>query len=341
MEQKVRYFWIENLRAFACIGVVFLHVTGPSIAKFNELNGFSWSILLLLHSFSRMSVPIFLMITGVLLFNSENSSYIDYLNRIKRIVKPLVFWSIVYFLIYFTNEVYHSKEFSRSAFFKLMNSSLVSGAAYHFWYMYMLICFYLILPLLNSIVLKPKVFIVFLLFWFVLLTSTYFIKDTTFLNKPIFLFGHFGYLVLGYGLNKIQSKGNLLNVLAWLLLLFGLFFTFWPAYNSIKSNVIVDTSSFYRLRINVVLMAVGLFYLARNWNTRIWYLKLISNYSLEVYFVHLLFIMLVNKVPLAVFHLSFFILISFKASLVFAFSFICAYSFNKFTFLKKLIRVED
>ena len=85
--------WIDLLRVTACFLVVFAHCCDPFVARFDTdrptfLQGCA------LGSAVRCCVPLFVMMTGVLLFPVRNGMSEFYKKRIGRIVVPLIFTTI-------------------------------------------------------------------------------------------------------------------------------------------------------------------------------------------------------------------------------------------------------
>ena len=92
--------WIDLLRVTAYFLVVFAHCCDPFVARFDTdrptfLQGCA------LGSAVRCCVPLFVMMTGVLLFPVRNGMSEFYKKRIGRIVVPLIFWSVMLPVLYF------------------------------------------------------------------------------------------------------------------------------------------------------------------------------------------------------------------------------------------------
>lgn len=91
-----RLFFIEFLRCFAIIQVILLHASAPFAAS-TSTKGLFW-VGCILDSFARSCVPLFLLISGMLLLSSRrNESAIDFLkHRFWRVGIPLISWTIIY-----------------------------------------------------------------------------------------------------------------------------------------------------------------------------------------------------------------------------------------------------
>lgn len=155
--------WIDALRIISCFLVVFSHCCDPFVANFdNNSNIFLTGVFC--GSFARSCVPLFVMMTAVLLLpvKSEERLNTFYKKRIGRIIPPLVFWSVALPIIAFYYFTYISPESTNPQLIgvEYTQTSLlqrISTFIFNFnfdtvplWYLYMLIGLYLIIPILNS-----------------------------------------------------------------------------------------------------------------------------------------------------------------------------------------------
>lgn len=92
--------WVDALRVIACFLVVFAHCCDPYVASFNtDYNTFLQGTAM--GSLVRCCVPLFVMMSGVLLFPVRTGMAEFYKKRLGRILVPLVFWSVALPLMYF------------------------------------------------------------------------------------------------------------------------------------------------------------------------------------------------------------------------------------------------
>lgn len=101
IESKHTVGWVDVLRIMACFLVVFAHCCDPFVARFDsDRSAFLQGCAL--GSAVRCCVPLFAMMTGVLLFPVRPAGMGDfYRKRIGRIVVPLLFWSVALPLLFF------------------------------------------------------------------------------------------------------------------------------------------------------------------------------------------------------------------------------------------------
>ncbi len=64
MSSKIN--WIDNLRGIACLMVVMIHTTTWYVTNAHSISHVNWDIANILNSASRVSVPLFFMISGFL-----------------------------------------------------------------------------------------------------------------------------------------------------------------------------------------------------------------------------------------------------------------------------------
>ncbi len=130
-------FGIELTRVVACVMIVVTHVTSTRYLFFHP----AWEWLNSVLSFSRGGAVLFMMISGALLMNRQESIGHLWKKRILRILPPLLFWAVVY-LIWRLLWGLGPKSWTEL---------LYTSAYYHLWYLYALMGIYAFLPLLRRI----------------------------------------------------------------------------------------------------------------------------------------------------------------------------------------------
>lgn len=151
--------WIDLLRVLACFLVVFSHSSDAFVGQFdNDRASFLTGVFS--GSFVRPCVPLFVMMTGVLLLPAKVDLAGFYRKRIGRILVPLAFWSIItpiLFFIYFTyinpntqNPLIAPGQTLDSLWVKLYTFIFnFNFDTVPMWYLYMLIGLYLVMPILS------------------------------------------------------------------------------------------------------------------------------------------------------------------------------------------------
>lgn len=137
---KEKMIWLEYLRAIACIMVIVIHVTSEFILK-GDL-GVNWNIANIFDSFSRVSVPIFFMISGYLFFNTKKVSQKNYI----KVITALLFYSSIAIITKFALSLYSPTLAEK---LPLHYNLLAEPSIYHLWYFYPLIIIYMIANLVK------------------------------------------------------------------------------------------------------------------------------------------------------------------------------------------------
>lgn len=160
LKRKETIGWIDLLRVIACFLVVFAHCCDPFVARFDTdrstfLQGCAAG------SAVRSCVPLFVMMTGVLLFPLRSSMNKFYRKRIGRIVPPLIFWSVMLPVLYFVYLNYiattDNPTIDMSTFTWQMTVTKICTFIFNFnydttplWYLYMLIGLYFVIPVFGA-----------------------------------------------------------------------------------------------------------------------------------------------------------------------------------------------
>lgn len=142
--QKGKELYIEVLRIAAILLVIFNHTDGYFLYYSNTENPLTWWFSFVGSALCRVNVPLFIMITGALLLEKEESVRTLYKKRVLRIGIVLAVFSF----FYYTLNVFRNaqNEFSFIDFLK----GLLSGSIQEsFWYLYLYLGLLLLLPLLR------------------------------------------------------------------------------------------------------------------------------------------------------------------------------------------------
>ncbi|WP_310558780.1 acyltransferase family protein [Flavobacterium sp.] len=296
--------WIDNLRVLATISVIFLHVSASITAKFGTISFISWTIGNVYNSSVRFCVPIFVMITGALLLprDYEISDFLK--KKVGRIVLPFVFWGSIYVAFLVFVKVSKGFKFTFLKTIQYLYEVIQNGIYLHFWYVYMIIGLYLFIPILgrwarNS---TEKEILYFLILWSCIVCFNYpiFSKYKIDFNLSYFS-GFMGYLVLGYYLSLKSDFGKVnANTVAIIMIGLGISSTIvGTSFASIKAGTF-DKTFYEYLTPNVLLLSSGVFVFFKNQRGKYDSFKKlrmnISKYSYGIYFVHILVLMVLNKI---------------------------------------------
>lgn len=210
---KKEILFIHVARVIACLMVVCLHCL-PKVPLLDLDSKFSLIVILI----TRPCVPIFFMITGVLLLpfrGGDISTF--YKTKISRIVFPLLFWGVVYSIIPYVLGLENVDEMWSNIYSLVLNYPKNIGGI--LWYLYILIGLYLIIPFINPEVFKQRQFIKFYLGIWLIACLCIFIKIyypfilgmhlASSFDMLHYFSGYLGYLFLGHYLtndNSLETK---------------------------------------------------------------------------------------------------------------------------------------
>ena len=153
-----RIAFVDYLRVFACFLVLIVHASenfygvagdanlaGPQSFLENETDRLWVSVY---DGFSRMSVPLFMIVSAFLLapMRREQTMWAFYAKRLKRVVPPMAFFMLLYI---FMPLLWGATDMSL-AMIDLKRFLLnFPGMAGHLWFMYPLIGVYLFIPIIS------------------------------------------------------------------------------------------------------------------------------------------------------------------------------------------------
>ncbi len=276
--------YATKLRALAIIGVLFIHISARLVRQ--EVGSFEWWIGNIFDSSSRWAVPVFIMLSGMLLLGKKESQSDIIQKRVPRLILPLVFWSFAYSLwtVRETIESYSIHQFTIDLF--------QNDIKYHFWYLYAILGLYLVMPLFKTFVQQGKRsdFLYFLIFGFVVSAA-----DTTLsslwqihLAKGFeYFLGYGGYFILGYYLAKAnigQKATRIIHLLGFLALLLTIIGTWYISTELGRLNQV-----FYEyLSITTPFVAISIFVLIKDYGNRSNSVvpTIIAKYSFGIYLIH-------------------------------------------------------
>lgn len=151
--------WADLLRVLACFLVVLAHCCDPFVGGFDGSCNFKAAVFI--GSLVRPCVPLFAMISGMLLFPVTKGMGAFYAKRIKRVLVPFIVWSLVLPLLYYgyfaagvqtLNPNIVSEAYTWSATVGKLCSFFINFNydTTPLWYVYMLIGLYLFMPIMSG-----------------------------------------------------------------------------------------------------------------------------------------------------------------------------------------------
>lgn len=344
--QSDRVVYFDYLKVFAAFMVVILHVSAQTFYV-ADVNSIEWQTSIFYHGI-RWSVPVFVMISGALFLDKENSVKKLYFKYCFRMVTSYIIWSVVYVLFF------HEYKGERDLVIALINGY------YHMWYILMIIGLYICVPIIKMLVENEEIMKYYMLLSFVFAFFVPWITTLTydFANELLIggvkaissdissmcmnvVTGYVSYFILGYYLNKTDFNKQR-RKLIYLLGLIG--FAATVGFNllvALKTQVFCEKYDGY-FNVNVLLQSIAVFvwfkYQKYNWNKLNLFIHKLSKYSFGAYLVHALIIGQLN-VRFGLNASSFHPVISIPclAVLVFVISMIISAILNQIPIIKKYI----
>lgn len=159
-ESKGHIAWIDLLRIVACFLVVLAHCCDPFVGQFDN-NRPEFLSGVFIGSLVRPCVPLFVMISGVLLLPVHMDMSSFYSRRAKKLLPPFIFWSLALPLLYYfylrsgievvspniVPEDYSLLRTFQKMYLFVFNFNYDTTPL---WYMYMLIGLYLFIPVIGG-----------------------------------------------------------------------------------------------------------------------------------------------------------------------------------------------
>jgi surface polysaccharide O-acyltransferase-like enzyme len=288
-----RLEYLDLLRVFGCIAVVTLHAAGLN----GTVYGYSaeWFVQNILDSFSIWAVPLFVMISGALLLNTDKQESLSefYKRRLVKIGIPLLIW-IPFYIVF-----YHFARGDSLSYFSLWNK-ISSGSFDHLYFLVLILELYVLTPVLNKLLASKRVSLSFCTALAILLGFVW--KRVGF--TPTMFVPFLGYYFLGSYVRSL--KKDFAPRLLTLLLFLGTATIFTLSYVFsfvIPSPHIIDTFVYYSSGPLILGVALCLFLSIKQLPSSHQFQR-IAETSLGIYILHPLILSLSWIVLSSVFHLT-------------------------------------
>jgi surface polysaccharide O-acyltransferase-like enzyme len=290
---------IDILRFVSIIAVTTIHCSA-SINRFAVQPDANWWLGDFYDSVSRFCVPVFVMVSGSLILPKTYSLAEFIKKRFSRIIPPFAFWTVVYILFNCVDQGL----FKSIYVIKFIALSILNGAFFHLWFVYMIIGIYLIAPIIGKWIkhATETEILYFLALWFIALILNMPVIDrlsikSVFINFPAYL----GYFVLGYYLQIKDLKWKNVKLIAFAVFLTGFFLTFFGVYFFSRHDKALNISMLDFTTVNVCLMAIGIFIFIKNMKFKLpriagSCISFISAYSFGIYLLHPLVIIFLERI---------------------------------------------
>jgi surface polysaccharide O-acyltransferase-like enzyme len=254
---------VDAIRACAILMVVATHVV-TTIQQRSFATAGHWWTTLLAHVLVRPCVPLFVMLSGMLLLDPAKSEPIAVFlrKRFSRVLIPYLFWTCVYLAL---NQLSGNHPMTVSGMLRSVVETPVSG---HLWFVQMILGVYLATPVLRIFVrgASRSDLYFFCLVWgiWVLMNACQTMADVNLHIKPYVATSYVGYFVLGYLLRDVALYGRRRWVLA-------AAFVAAFAFTTVASHIVMSRAGgrtslqfLDNLNPNLVILSAALFLLLRD-----------------------------------------------------------------------------
>lgn len=201
----------DIIRILACFLVIVNHTNSEVFLNMEPC--LTWNLSVAYFYFSKIAVPLFLMISGALLLKKDYSYKDILIHKVGKTVLVLCLFSLYIYVV----EENHPFDL-RAFFHTIWEKPIITS----YWYFYLLIALYLALPFLRKLVLsfKEKDWQYFFVIWFIfsgilpVLTRYEIIPTLTFWFDLQIMSGYVGYLFAGYYISNLNiTKQTLMKVI--------------------------------------------------------------------------------------------------------------------------------
>lgn len=271
-----RESYIDIIRIIACLMVIYMHSPLPNLDN-NTISA-------IVTYATGPCNALFFMVSGALLIKSAPIDFNGFIiKRLKRIFIPLLSWSIIYLITKVSIGTLSIKE----AFFELCLFPFQATGCGYFWFMYVLMGCYILIPIISSWLTqaKHKNIKKLLILWFVcsfipIIDLRFSITDEY--NSWTYYFsGFFGFMLLGYYLKKF-TPATIILILCGFLGILLLCVTLY-----IHPDFYYSEKLYFYTQPYIILISIAIFGLIkRHIKSKSQWIQKIANATFGIYLMH-------------------------------------------------------
>lgn len=278
-----------------------LHASNATLALF-PVSSSDWWTGVVYKSLALSCVPLFILLSGALLLQPAklNEPIRVFLKkRLSRIGLAFAFWSAIYTAWAFYTHIPPVPVTLNNVYQSILKD-LFTGAYYQFWFLYLIVGLYLIMPILRVIIAygSPKIIRYLILIWFlgVAIVPLTQLASGYILNSTVFVIGGWvGYFVLGTYLQRIKLWQTILYgllILGFIWTIFGVWLMNYPLrginqqfffFDYLTANVIIGSVALF-----MILMKFRSDWPGSNHKTTSRIAKAISRNTLPIFLFHVI-----------------------------------------------------
>ena len=261
-----RLFSVDLIRAYAIFMVVMVHAAAPVMLSFSSISQSSWWVANILFSFAHQGVPLFIMISGLLLLDPNKNETLArfFRKRVVKVVWPLLFWSAFY---YFWRVLYKGESLTASKAFLIVIQGQIY---YHLWFIYLILGLYIATPVLRFYIKSaPKINILyFVVVWAIFISLLPVLRHFTGISigiDNVLFHSLIGYFLIGPLMNQLSFQ----NRYTWIIILGIISVTLLTAVGTHLFTLRFDgqyQGQLLRLHMpNIIALSVGTFLMLMKW----------------------------------------------------------------------------
>lgn len=284
-----REYSFDILRVISMAMVVVIHVSNVYSRQYAYISDFSYLTSLFFNTVSRISVPIFLMISGALLLDREFDSK-KYKKRIVKFLRLIIIWNIIYLVweYFYLGNTYNQ-------LYKL----LLQPYRAHLWFLYTILLLYFLQPQLRYILNKANKNQKLLLLFIWIFFSTISVLNTT-IAHIFTIFSYMGFFIIGkyvYDFVKTKNIKKYNKQLIGIMIICFLLSILFNYYYSKKYNIFYNL--YFAYRTPFIMCSSIIFYslVISNYQKKSLDKRILtlSDLSLGVYLIHGIFLDIMVK----------------------------------------------
>ncbi len=285
---------LDLLRVICIFAVIIMHVIGNTVNTFG-LTGKEGNIYFIIQNLCYFSIPIFIMISGVVFLNRDIEVKDIFKKYILKIFLALVFFGFCYSLL----EIYfNTKTLTINDFFISLKNIITGNLWAHMWYLYLVIALYLVTPIIRVIVKYSSDNLIKYFLTLLFIFNILFIDLSKLLNINIAFYicissSYLFYYLYGYYLynkeisNNFKAVSYLLGVVSTLVIIY-------LAKNNIGTHFMNYFSTLIFLHVNSIFIFFTKFKYKLS-NGFSYVISSISKCSLGIYITHQIYINIIYK----------------------------------------------
>lgn len=263
--KKAKLFEIDFVRGIAILAVLLIHGTSEGIAELTE-GSIANTIYFTLNKLSHFTVPVFVFVSGVVLFYQYHDRWdgkqalLFYRKRITGVLVPYLLWSFFYYIY---PQLLNNPNAVVIDFPELLEDLKWADTGYHLYFLIIILQFYLLFPVLMTIVKKAPWTGRKLIWIGIAVHAGFYILNhwfVSFEHKPSLAVNYFSLFALGgwIGMNYEAFCSWMKKRAAWVIVCGGICgITFAGMYLLDKQGISFE-NTWFEISVNAYSMAMGM-----------------------------------------------------------------------------------